>query len=125
MSTPHATPAPTPVELSQLEKLKRFWGWSAIISAIAATLPPVFGLLGTVIGMVGAFNELEKTGEADPAALADDISVALLSTMWAMIISFLLFTWSAVSLTLFLVKRSAIRRRASTFSDEAQYTPVD
>ena len=81
MSTPHTTSAPTPDELSQLVKSKRFWGWSAILSAIAATLPPIVGLLGTVIGMIGAFNELEKTGEADPAALADDISFALLTTI--------------------------------------------
>ena len=53
--------------------------------ALVAQAAPMLGLLGTVIGMVSAFGTLELTGEADPAALAGDISVALLTTMWGLI----------------------------------------
>ena len=47
----------------------------------------MFGVIGTVVGMVGAFGELSKTGEADPEALAGDISVSLLTTMWGLVVS--------------------------------------
>ena len=45
----------------------------------------MLGLLGTVIGMVSAFGVLAETGQAEPAQLAGQISVALLTTMWGLI----------------------------------------
>lgn len=46
-----------------------------------ATLAPLLGLLGTVLGMIVAFQELEATaGRADPALLAGGIWEALLTT---------------------------------------------
>ncbi len=53
--------------------------------ALVAQAAPMLGLLGTVIGMVSAFSTLGETGQADPAQLAGDISVALLTTMWGLI----------------------------------------
>ena len=53
--------------------------------ALVAQAAPMLGLLGTVIGMVSAFSTLGATGQADPAQLAGDISVALLTTMWGLI----------------------------------------
>ena len=53
--------------------------------SLVAQAAPMLGLLGTVIGMVGAFGKLSATGSADPAQLAGDISVALLTTMWGLI----------------------------------------
>lgn len=50
-------------------------------------IPLMLGVLGTVVGMVGAFGELSETGEADPEALADHISVSLFTTMWGLIFS--------------------------------------
>ena len=52
--------------------------------ALVAQAAPMLGLLGTVIGMVSAFSTLGQTGQADPAQLAGDISVALLTTMWGL-----------------------------------------
>ena len=51
----------------------------------------MFGLIGTVVGMVGAFGELSKSGEADPEALAGDISVSLLTTAWGLVVSVIAF----------------------------------
>lgn len=46
-----------------------------------ATLAPLLGLLGTVLGMIAAFQELEAAGgRADPALLAGGIWEALLTT---------------------------------------------
>ena len=58
--------------------------WINYISLVAQAAP-MLGLLGTVIGMVGAFGKLGITGQANPAELAGDISVALLTTMWGLI----------------------------------------
>ena len=41
---------------------------------------PMLGLLGTVVGMMGAFSKLATGDKVDPTQLADDISVALLTT---------------------------------------------
>lgn len=42
---------------------------------------PMLGLLGTVLGMIGAFGEVSRGGGAtDPAALADGIWIALSTT---------------------------------------------
>lgn len=58
--------------------------WVNYISVIAQA-SPMLGLTGTVIGMVSAFSTLSITGSADPATLASDISVALLTTLWGLI----------------------------------------
>ena len=59
------------------------------ILALVGSLAPSIGLFGTVQGMVGAFATLSSAGQADPSALASDISVALLTTFWGLIISIL------------------------------------
>lgn len=41
---------------------------------------PMLGLLGTVVGMIGAFAKLASSTKIEPAALARDISVALITT---------------------------------------------
>ncbi len=53
--------------------------------ALCAQVSPMLGLFGTVQGMVGAFAVLGQSGQADPAQLAGDISVALLTTFWGLI----------------------------------------
>ncbi len=53
-------------------------GWLALISNVA----PMMGLLGTVGGMIKAFNAIASSGgQANPAELAVGISEALLTTM--------------------------------------------
>lgn len=48
---------------------------------LIVTIAPLIGLLGTVLGMIDAFQALQETGNrADPAALAGGIWEALLTT---------------------------------------------
>ncbi len=48
---------------------------------LVMTIAPLIGLLGTVLGMIEAFQALQETGSrADPAALAGGIWEALLTT---------------------------------------------
>ncbi|MDF1661900.1 MAG: MotA/TolQ/ExbB proton channel family protein [Planctomycetota bacterium] len=48
--------------------------------AVIAALLPLLGLLGTVLGMVNTFGAITAHGNGDPAALADGVSQALITT---------------------------------------------
>jgi biopolymer transport protein ExbB len=47
---------------------------------ILLALGPIWGLLGTVAGMVMAFGHMGESGMGKPELLADDIGVALYTT---------------------------------------------
>jgi biopolymer transport protein ExbB len=65
-------------------KLHQKIGWLALIANVA----PMMGLLGTVGGMVSAFQTIASSaGQASPAELADGISQALLTTMFGLIVA--------------------------------------
>ena len=65
-------------------KLHQKIGWLSLIANVA----PMMGLLGTVSGMVKAFNTIATTqGQASPAELADGISQALLTTMFGLLVA--------------------------------------
>ncbi|WP_269526397.1 MotA/TolQ/ExbB proton channel family protein [Coraliomargarita parva] len=54
--------------------------------SVVASLSPMVGLLGTVSGMVKAFNVIEAEGAGSAQALAGNISEALITTASGMII---------------------------------------
>ncbi|MGJ8671794.1 MotA/TolQ/ExbB proton channel family protein [Rubritalea sp.] len=70
------------IDINEVKQRRRFWFRAIWISIAAIISPLLFGLIGTIFGMVGAFGELSDTGEADPEALAGDISGSLLTTIW-------------------------------------------
>ncbi len=55
--------------------------------SIIAALAPMVGLLGTVSGMVKAFNSIASEGMGKPELLADNISEALITTASGMAIA--------------------------------------
>ena len=55
--------------------------------AVVAKTSPMVGLLGTVTGIIGSFSAISKTGGGDPNALASKIGVALMATMWGLVIA--------------------------------------
>ena len=57
--------------------------------SLVAQAAPMLGLFGTVFGMIGAFAMLGENAGADPQDLAGNISVALLTTMWGLIVAIL------------------------------------
>jgi biopolymer transport protein ExbB len=59
--------------------------WLNLMSVIAA-LSPMLGLLGTVQGMIAAFDTIGKGGMGKPELLAGDIGVALITTFYDLII---------------------------------------
>jgi biopolymer transport protein ExbB len=55
---------------------------------LIATIAPLVGLLGTVLGMIGAFQALQVSGSgADPSVLAGGIWEALLTTAAGMAVA--------------------------------------
>lgn len=57
--------------------------WLNLISVIAA-LSPMLGLLGTVQGMIGAFDKISEGSMGKPELLAGDIGVALITTFYGL-----------------------------------------
>jgi len=55
--------------------------------AMASTLGPIIGFLGTVAGMIEAFAAIRDAGEVDAALVADGISKALITTATGLIIA--------------------------------------
>lgn len=65
-------------------KLHSKLSWLSLI----ANVSPMLGLLGTVMGMIAAFNVIASTkGQADPAQLSGGISAALITTMFGLIVA--------------------------------------
>ena len=55
---------------------------------LISTIAPLIGLLGTVLGMIAAFQALQDSGnQADPAVLAGGIWEALLTTAAGMAVA--------------------------------------
>jgi biopolymer transport protein ExbB len=59
-----------------VHELERFLNALGTIASIS----PLLGLLGTVLGMIRTFNTLNSGGVGDPAALAGGIAEALITT---------------------------------------------
>ncbi len=67
----------------QTAKLFRSTDTLGVIGSIA----PLLGLLGTVLGMVGAFEALSHTATPNHEALASNISLALVTTLMGLILA--------------------------------------
>jgi len=50
-------------------------------------LSPLMGLLGTILGMIRAFDAIARAGAGDPAAVANGISEALITTASGLIVA--------------------------------------
>jgi biopolymer transport protein ExbB/TolQ len=64
--------------------------------AFAIKTAPMLGLLGTVLGMMGAFANLASGDKVDPTGLANDISFALITTAVGLAIAVPLMLVSAI-----------------------------
>jgi len=71
------------VEMSRLE---RGLVWISLFIALA----PMLGFLGTVVGMIGAFDAIEAAGDISPSLVAGGIKVALLTTVAGLIVAIIL-----------------------------------
>jgi biopolymer transport protein ExbB len=63
----------------ELEIMPSLHKWLPAILMITK-VAPMFGLLGTVVGMIGAFETIAGATKVNPSALANDIGMALFTT---------------------------------------------
>lgn len=66
--------------------LEKGMTWIALFIALG----PMLGFLGTVVGMVGAFDAIEAAGDISPSLVAGGIKVALLTTIGGLIVAMIL-----------------------------------
>ena len=71
------------IEMSFLE---RGLVWLSLFISLA----PMFVFLGTVVGMVAAFDSIESAGDISPSLVAGGIKVALLTTVFGLITAIIL-----------------------------------
>ena len=67
-------------------KLERGVSWISLFIALA----PMLGFMGTVIGMIDAFDAIEEAGDISPSLVAGGIKVALLTTVFGLITAMIL-----------------------------------
>jgi biopolymer transport protein ExbB len=70
----------------QLAKLEKGCSWITLFIAIA----PSLGFLGTVIGMVMAFDQIEEAGDISPTIVAAGMKVALITTIFGIVVALVL-----------------------------------
>ena len=73
--------------MNTLESIKSDKEQKNNYTAVIATLGPMFGLVGTVYGMIQAFSVLATATQVNPRDLADGISHALVVTLFGVAIS--------------------------------------
>lgn len=70
----------------QMKNLESNLTWISLFIALA----PSFGFLGTCIGMVQAFDDIVVAGDISPVVVASGMKVALLTTVFGLIVAIVL-----------------------------------
>lgn len=71
------------IEMSFLER-------GLVWLSLFITIAPMLGFLGTVIGMVAAFDAIQEAGDISPSLVAGGIKIALLTTVFGLIAAMIL-----------------------------------
>ena len=80
----------------QLGLLEKNLSWIGLFIALA----PSLGFLGTVIGMIEAFDKIQQVGDISATVVAGGIKVALLTTVFGLIVAMILQVFFNYILTL-------------------------
>jgi biopolymer transport protein ExbB len=70
----------------QASNLEKGCSWITLFIAMA----PSLGFLGTVIGMVMAFDQIQTAGDISPTIVAAGMKVALITTIFGIIVALIL-----------------------------------
>ena len=70
----------------QLGLLEKNLSWISLFIALA----PMFGFMGTVVGMIQAFDKIQQAGDISATIVAGGIKVALLTTVFGLIVAIIL-----------------------------------
>lgn len=70
----------------QASNLEKNLSWITLFIAMS----PSLGFLGTVIGMVQAFDDIQRAGDISPTVVASGMKVALITTIFGIIVALIL-----------------------------------
>lgn len=70
----------------EMGRLERGLVWISLFISLA----PMLGFMGTVIGMIDAFDAIEAAGDISPSLVAGGIKIALLTTVAGLIVAIIL-----------------------------------
>ncbi|PIE84176.1 MAG: flagellar motor protein MotA [Bacteroidia bacterium] len=70
----------------QMQQLESGLTWISLFIALA----PMFGFMGTVLGMISAFDAIEVAGDIAPSLVAGGIKIALITTVFGLIVAAIL-----------------------------------
>lgn len=70
----------------EMGKLERGMVWISLFISLA----PMLGFMGTVVGMISAFDAIAEAGDVSPTLVASGIKVALLTTVGGLIVAVIL-----------------------------------
>ena len=70
----------------EMGKLEKGMVWISLFISLA----PMLGFMGTVIGMIGAFDAIDEAGDVSPSLVAGGIKIALLTTVGGLIVAVIL-----------------------------------
>lgn len=70
----------------QMGLLEKGLVWISLFISIA----PMLGFMGTVLGMIEAFDQIEAVGDLSPSVVAGGIKIALLTTVFGLIVAIIL-----------------------------------
>ena len=101
----HALDHSGSIEMASMEKNMT---WISLCIATA----PMLGFLGTVVGMIQAFNQIERANDISPAVVAGGISVALLTTAFGLIVA--VFLQILQNFVLYIIDNQIVTLQKST-----------
>jgi len=70
----------------QMSLLEKGLVWIALFIALA----PMLGFMGTVVGMIDAFDKIEQAGTISPSLVAGGIKIALITTVGGLVVAVVL-----------------------------------
>jgi biopolymer transport protein ExbB len=70
----------------QMGLLEKNLSWISLFIAIA----PMLGFMGTVIGMIDAFDKIQEQGDISPTIVAGGIKIALITTVTGLMVAIIL-----------------------------------
>jgi len=70
----------------QMGLLEKNLSWIGLFIAIA----PMLGFMGTVIGMISAFDDIQVAGDISPTVVAGGIKIALITTVTGLMVAIIL-----------------------------------
>ena len=71
------------VSYGSVQQLESGLTWISLFIALA----PMFGFMGTVLGMISAFDAIEIAGDIAPSLVAGGIKIALITTVFGLVVA--------------------------------------